>query len=197
MTPETQSLFAANPQILRRERADKRFRLYGLLAIFTGLLLLAVLLGTVINSGLGAFHQSYLTLEVELLESKLDKTGNRDIEEIKKVTTFGYDPLLTAAAERLIETHYILTDLRAKDIAKLLSKSAVSDLRDFVVEDPSRIGSTASFDFLVNARVDGYLKGRVTRESIADDKMISAEQLDAVDQGRSPPTGASMFNVRA
>ena len=43
MTPETQSLFAANPQILRRERADKRFRLYGLLAIFTGLLLLAVL----------------------------------------------------------------------------------------------------------------------------------------------------------
>jgi phosphate transport system permease protein len=169
MTPRSQSLFAANPQIQSRKRADARFRLYGLAAILAGLVLLAVLLGTVFSNGLGAFQQSYLTLEVELLESKLDKNGNRDIEEIKKVTTFGYDPLLTAAAERLIETHNIQTDLRAKDIAKLLSKSAVSDLRDFVVADPSRIGSTVSFDFLVNARVDGYLKGRVTRASIADD----------------------------
>jgi len=182
MTSRTTSLFAANPQMQRRKRADRRFRIYGLAAILTGILLLAVLLGTVISNGLGAFQQSYLTLEVELLESKLDKTGNRDIEEIKKVTTFGYDPLLTAAAEQLIETHNIQTDLRAKDIAKLLSKSAVSDLRDFVVADPTRIGSVVSFDFLVNARVDGYLKGRVTRESVADDKMISAEQLDAVDQ---------------
>ncbi len=195
MTDQSASLFAAKPQILARRRADARFRLYGLAAVLTGLVLLAVLLGTVISNGLGAFQQSYLTLEVELLEAKLDKSGTRDIEEIKKVTTFGYDPLLTAAAEKLIETHDIQTDLRAKDIAKLLSKSAVSDLRDYVIADPSRIGSSVSFDFLVNARVDGYLKGRVTRESVADDKMISAEQLDAVDQLVAAGALVKRFNL--
>lgn len=195
MTDQSASLFAAKPQILARRRADARFRLYGLAAVLTGLVLLAVLLGTVISNGLGAFQQSYLTLEVELLEAKLDKSGTRDIEEIKKVTTFGYDPLLTAAAEKLIETHDIQTDLRAKDIAKLLSKSAVSDLRDYVIADPSRIGSSVSFDFLVNARVDGYLKGRVKRESVADDKMISAEQLDAVDQLVAAGALVKRFNL--
>lgn len=182
MTSRASSLFAANPQMLRRKRADARFRLYGLAAILTGLVLLAVLLGTVIGNGLGAFQQSYLTLEVDLLESKLDKSGNRNIEEIKKVSTFGYDPLLNAAGARLIESQSLTTELSGKDIAKLLSKAAVSQLRDYVVADPSRIGSTVTFDFLVNARVDGYLKGRVSRESVADDKMISSEQLDVVDQ---------------
>lgn len=43
------------------------------------------------------------------------------------------------------------------------------------------IGTAAEFEFLTNSRVDGYLKGRVTRESIANDKNISAEQLDFVD----------------
>jgi phosphate transport system permease protein len=182
MTSRASSLFAANPQMRRRRRADARFRLYGLAAILTGLVLLAVLLGTVIGNGLGAFQQSYITLDVELLESRLDKSGNRNIEEIKKVSTFGYDPLLSSAGAHLIESHGLTTDLSGKDIAKLLSKSAVSQLRDHILEDPSRIGTTVSFDFLVNARVDGYLKGRVTRESVADDKMISSEQLDVVDQ---------------
>ena len=37
---------------------------------------------------------TFVTLDVELLESKLDKKGNRDLADIKKVTTFGYSPIM-------------------------------------------------------------------------------------------------------
>ena len=40
---------------------------------------------------------------------------------------------------------------------------------------------TVEFRFLAQSRVDGYLKGRVIRANIANDKNISPEQLDLVD----------------
>ena len=83
------SLLTQDARTSRRNRAEGRFRLYGILAIGVGLLMLLVLLVTIISRGTGAFQQTYLTLPVELLEAKLDKKGNRDIEDIKKVSTFG------------------------------------------------------------------------------------------------------------
>ena len=66
-------------------------------------------------------------------------------------------------------------------MADILSKDAAAQLRNYVLANPELIGTNAEFEFLTNSRVDGYLKGRVTRESIANDKNISAEQLDLVD----------------
>jgi phosphate transport system permease protein len=66
-------------------------------------------------------------------------------------------------------------------MADILSKDAAAQLRNYVLANPELIGTNAEFEFLTNSRVDGYLKGRVTRESIANDKNISAKQLDLVD----------------
>ena len=175
------SLLTQDARTSRRNRAEGRFRLYGIIAIGIGLLMLVVLLTTIISRGTGAFQQTYLTLPVELLETKLDKNGNRDLEDIKKVSTFGYTPLMSAALEAKVADAGIETDLAPKAMAALLSKDAAATLRDFVLESPELIGTTVEFDFLTNSRVDGYLKGRVTRESIANDKSINAAQLDLVD----------------
>src|SRR5690606_35897432 len=50
-----------------------------------------------------------------------------------------------------------------------------------VLADPSLIGQTVTFQLLATSRVDGYLKNRVSRESIARDKSINAPHLDLVD----------------
>jgi phosphate transport system permease protein len=118
---------------------------------------------------------------VQLLEEKLDKNGNRNLDEIKKVSTFGYAPLMAAALEAKVAETGITTDLKPKDMAGILSKDAAAQLRDFVLDNPELIGTAVEFKFLTNSRVDGYMKGRVTRDSIANDKSISAEQLDLVD----------------
>ncbi|NDW44063.1 phosphate ABC transporter permease PstA [Ruegeria sp. PrR005] len=176
------SLLKQNARTRRRNRAEARFRAYGIAAIAVGLAMLLVLVFNIVSKGVGAYSQTFVTLEVELSESKLDKKGNRDIEEIKKVSTFGYAPLINNAFAAAVKEGGLETRLKPKDQAGILSKSAPAQLRDYVIANPDKIGETVSFRFLANSRVDGYLKGRVTRDSIANDKSISAEQLDFVDQ---------------
>ena len=179
-TPQN-SLLRQDARTIRRNRAETRFKAYGVAAISVGLLMLVILLVTIIGRGAGAFQQTFLTLDVQLLETKLDKKGNRDLEDIKKVSTFGYAPLMAAALEKKVAQSDVESDLKPKEMAALLSKDAAAQLRDFVLANPDLIGTSVEFRFLTNSRVDGYMKGRVTRASIANDKSINAEQLDLVD----------------
>ncbi|MEX3315391.1 phosphate ABC transporter permease PstA [Sulfitobacter sp. PS-8MA] len=179
--PRGASLLVQDGRSKRRNAAEGRFKIYGILAISIGLLMLLTLLFTIISRGTGAFQQTYVTLSVPLLEEKLDKKGNRDLADIKKVSTFGYTPLMTAAFEAKVAEAGIDTTLKPKAMADLLSKDAAAQLRDHVLANPELIGSAVEFEFLTNSRVDGYLKGRVSRDSIANDKNISAAQLDLVD----------------
>jgi len=137
---------------------------------------------SIVSNGLGAFQQTFVALDVELREDKVDKNGNRDLEDIKKVSTFGYTPLLQDALLSAMEAHGVESPFpRPKELRKLLSASAAAQVRDFVIENPDRIGETVAFEVLAASRVDGYFKGRVTRDSILRDKNISAGHLDIAD----------------
>ena len=181
-TSQTNSLFKISDKTKNRNAAERRFRIYGILAISIGLLMLLVLASTIILRGTSAFQQTFITLEVDLLESKLDKKGNRNIDDIKKVSTFGYNPILVNALKKVLEKHEISTSLKKKALGGIISKSAPSQIRDFVLEDVNRIGQTVEFKFLVNGWIDGYIKGRYSRESVANSKFASAEQFDLIDQ---------------
>lgn len=189
------SLLKPDARTVKRNRAEARFKSYGIAAIAVGLLMLAILLTTIIGRGAGAFQQTFLTLNVQLLEEKLDKNGNRNLDDIKKVSTFGYAPLMAAALEAKVAEAGITTDLKPKDMAGILSKDAAAQLRDFVLDNPELIGTAVEFEFLTNSRVDGYMKGRVTRDSIANDKSISAEQLDLVDALVADGALEKRFNI--
>lgn len=181
-TSQTNSLFKISDKTKNRNAAERRFRMYGILAISIGLLMLLVLASTIILRGTSAFQQTFITLEVDLLESKLDKKGNRNVDDIKKVSTFGYSPILVNAMKKVLEKHEISTSLKKKALGGIISKSAPSQIRDFVLEDVNRIGQTVEFKFLVNGWIDGYIKGRYSRESVANSKFASAEQFDLIDQ---------------
>jgi len=181
-TSQTNSLSNISDKTKNRNAAERRFRIYGILAISIGLLMLLVLASTIILRGTSAFQQTFITLEVDLLESKLDKKGNRSIDDIKKVSTFGYSPILVNALKTVLEKHEISTSLKKKALGGIISKSAPSQIRDFVLEDVNRIGQTVEFKFLVNGWIDGYIKGRYSRESVANSKFASAEQFDLIDQ---------------
>ena len=181
-TSHTNSLFNVSDKTKNRNAAERRFRIYGILAISIGLLMLLVLASTIILRGTSAFQQTFIILDVDLLESKLDKKGNRNIDDIKKVSTFGYSPILVNAMKKVLEKHEISTSLKKKALGGIISKSAPSQIRDFVLEDVNRIGQTVEFKFLVNGWIDGYIKGRYSRESVANSKFASAEQFDLIDQ---------------
>ena len=180
--PSKRSLYNISERTKKRNAAEGRFRLYGIIAIAIGLLMLLVLVTTIIYRGTSAFQQTFITLEVELLEKKLDKKGNRNIDDIKKVSTFGYTPLLATAMQNALKENGIETDLKKKALSGMVSKSAAAQMREYVLADPSVIGTTVEFRFLTNGWIDGYLKGRYTRESVENSKFANAAQFDLTDK---------------
>ena len=176
------SLLAADKRTAKRNAAESRFKFYGMVAISIGLVMLVTLVATIVVNGAGAFSQTFVTMDVPLLAEKLDKKGNRNIAEIKKVSTFGYAPLINAGFETLVAEKGLETELKPKKMGQILSRDTPAQIRSYVLANPEKIGETVQFTFLANSRVDGYMKGRVSRDSIANDKNISSEQLDLVDQ---------------
>jgi len=196
VTPAASGLMAPDARTRRRNRAEKRFRAYGLTAIVIGLLFLAVLLGAIVSKGSGAYQQAFLNVPVYLDPAKLDKKGDGNLEDIKKVSTFGYAPLIQDGLLSTVQHAGIATPLtKSKDMKNLLSASAAAEVRDFVIENPDQIGETVTFRLLASSRVDGYLKHRVTRAGVAEDKNISVDQLDLADALKEAGILAKGFNM--
>lgn len=177
-TPSRGSLLIVDPHTRKRNAAEARFRAYGLSAIVISMLMLVVLLFTILTGGIGAFRQTYLEIPVTLDAAQLDKTGSRDPEQIKKVLTLTYGKILQQSLDSAITAKGITIEgLSEKDRANLISKEAAAQLRNRVLADPGLIGQTVDARVLVNGRVDGYYKGRVTMETAARDANTSPAQL--------------------
>jgi len=192
----TVSLFTPDSRTKARNAAESRFRMYGLVAVSIGVLALVVLLTSVLSNGLGAFRQTFLAVNVTLDPAVLDKTGNRDLEDLKKVTTVGYGKLLEIALVAALAEKGISTDdATVQDVTGLLSKEAPAQLRNRVLADPELVGQTIPFKVFATGRVDGYFKGRVSMESAALDSNVTPEQLQLADKMRAAGIITMGFNM--
>ncbi len=193
--PKKASLYTVDPQSRRRNATEARFRAYGLTAVAIGLAALVMLMTSILGNGMGAFRQTMITLEVQLDPAVLDKTGARDPEVMKKVTTVGYAKLIDKALVDTLAAQGISTEgMSVKDVQGMLSDEAPRILRDRVLSDPSLVGQTVPFKALATSRVDGYYKGRVTMETAQRDSNVTPEQLTLADKMKQAGLLAMAFN---
>ena len=189
------SLLAVDTHTRRRRSSEARFRLLGLLAVSLGVLALLGLLASIFSNGLSSFQQTYIRLDIHLDAARLDKAGDRSREQIAKISTFGYVPLIQQAMEeKMAAAGIAIEGLSAKDAADLISKEAPAELRRYVLADPSRIGQTVPFDLLASGRIDGYYKGRVTMASAELDRNVSPQQLQLADRLKDAGILETRFN---
>lgn len=172
----SRSLLELDPHTKKRNAAEARFRVYGIVAIGIGLFFLVALLYSILSNGLTAFYQTSVTLEVPLVQTEIDAA------EKSVVKTSKYRDMIAAVLVQKMEQAGVATSMKSKELLQILSAGAPGTLRDHVLSHPEQIGTTATFDFLASSRVDGYLKGRVTRAALAEDKNLSAAHLDIIDQ---------------
>jgi phosphate transport system permease protein len=196
MTALSNSLLVQDDRTRQRNAAEARFRACGLGAIGIAMLALAMLLTSVVSSGIGAFRQTYITLEIPLSATKLDKSGTRDPSAMAKVTTFAYAPILRDALLAKMNQSGITTTLSDSDIGGIISKEAAATLRDHVLANPDLIGGTVTMDVLAEGRIDGYFKGRVTTESAALDGNTSPEALQLAQSLADAGVIETRFNWR-
>jgi phosphate transport system permease protein len=193
--PARPSLLVQDPAMKRRNAAEMRFRLYGLVSISIALTTLAILLWSIFSEGVSAFRQTTLTFNVTLDASVLDPQGNRERSEMQRVTTIGYTNLLnTQLLEYMAERGIDTTNVTDRELSAFISRDTPAQLRNRVLADPSLLGQTISVSGFATGRIDGYFKGRVTRQTAEVDTNISVAQLDLADDLREAGILAVSFN---
>lgn len=190
-TPEPgskSSILTVDPHTAKRHAAEGRFKIYGIIAICIGLFFLAALLIAIVSNGTRAFTQTRVVLEIPLVAAEIEAA------EASIVKTSKYNDLVGEALTGAMSDAGIETEMEPKELLKMLSGSAGANFRNFVLENPDAVGGSHQFEFLASSRVDGYLKGRVTREALVDDKNLDAAHLDLVDQMREAGLVERSFN---
>ena len=189
------SLLEQNALTRKRNAAESRFKAYGIAAIAVSLFTLFVMLWTILGDGFSSFFQAKMNFPITLTADVLDPKGNRNREEMVKVTTIGYSKVLVASFVAEMEKKGVVGEgVSAKDIGEMISKDAAGSLRAMVLANPALVGTTIDGQVLATGRIDGYLKGRVTMESAARDSNVTPEQLVLADKLQGAGMLSSSFN---
>jgi phosphate transport system permease protein len=149
---------AAKRRLVKRYRAEARFRAYGVLGLILTGAFLAVLFIDILGKGLPAFWQHSLMLRTPLVPAEIDPLGAHDPKQIARAD-FG-KIVKDVLASRF---PYVKSRAERKLLNSLLSSGAADALRDRVIANPALIGTTVATPALLSADADLFFKGRLTK----------------------------------
>ena len=116
-------------RVRRRYTADRRLQAYGITAIALAIGLLGILVASLVITGLPAFVQTKVELELYIDPAKVDA---------KDTAKGNYRVLVRDALASLFPD--VTNDKEKSDVAKILTSDAAYIVRDYVVRHPNSIG---------------------------------------------------------
>lgn len=185
--PATDDLKAAVARRLKaRNAAERRFRLYGRIAIAIALGFLILLIGRIVQQGWSTFIDYRLTTQVYLDPARIDPADPGGAS---------YDLLI---AEQLLKRIGVADDeygSRSDAMKDLLSGDLGFQVMDRVKADPGLIGKTLTLSAPLKADAGLYFKGQIKRASPEEERPLSDAQLDWLDKLDAMGLVKSGFNT--
>lgn len=188
---------AAHPRrdigLKARYAAERRFRIYGMLAISVGLAFLAIILVTIVSKGYTAFWQTTVSLPVNF-DAKVIDPGNKRATDPNVLIKANYPKLAEYA---LIAKLGISPDDKPaiKQLKGFLSEGARVQLRDIVAADPSVIGTTRDVNILAAANLDSAFKGQIDLGVEEARRKVSDQQIAWMNKLKADGVMAEHFNT--
>jgi phosphate transport system permease protein len=170
----------AQARLRRRYAAERRFRLYGVLAIALAIGVLGILLVSIVSKGYTAFVQTEIGLDLTFDPEVIDPEGTRDP---KTLAGANYNRIILAALQEAFPEVTGRRERRA--LLGLVSDGAWLVLRNRVLEDPSIIGTTERVWLPASDEIDMLMKGYIPRDVPESARRVSDSQIawiDALDE---------------
>jgi phosphate transport system permease protein len=176
-------------RIRRRYAAERRFRLFGQLAVGLAIAMLAVLLVSICSRGYTAFYRTEMALDVVLDAAVIAPDGNRDSQAI---AGSDYQKLLKDALKLAFPE--VAGRAERKDLYALLSNGAGDTIREAVLADPASIGKTRRFWLPVADDIDMLKKGFIRRDVPQAERVLNDRQIAWYDRLLANNALRSSFN---
>ena len=174
----------------KRHAAERRFQWFGRIAVGLGLTFLFLLLFSIVSKGYSAFWQTYIRLDIPLVEEKIDPAGTRDINTLRSANSAGL------IKQNLRESFPEVTMRRDRfALYKLVSNGAAFELRDRVIADPALIGMKVTLWVPADDDVDMLMKGHIERDGPEATRRIKDNQLAWIDRLDAEGRLEQRFNV--
>ncbi len=177
MTDTTAPLILASvkgqARLKKRHAAERRFRLYGLIAVLIGLSCIGLLFINIISGGYSAFSQTKLTLDIHIDAEVIDPEGNRDPQVLRRAN---YRKVVRDSVYALFPE---VTNRRDKRmLGNLVSPGAEFEVRELIIDDPDLIGQTITVEVSTSDDIDQLAKGVISAESDEDDRRVSNLEIE-------------------
>ncbi|MEO0546413.1 MAG: phosphate ABC transporter permease PstA [Pseudomonadota bacterium] len=177
----------------KRYAAERRFQVYGIIAIALGVFFLGALLFSVVTKGYTAFWQTSINLDVTFDEKVIDPSGKRATDP-NVLLTANYSRLArNALAEKLGLENPNRPMLR--DVNNMISAGARIQLRSMVLADPSIIGQTRNVWVLAKGDVDSINKGQVDLTVDESRRQVNDRQVGWMNQLSEAGAMQQRFNT--
>jgi phosphate transport system permease protein len=168
------SLLVESPLMKKRNAAEARFRMYGVIALCIGLGFLVFLATAILRNGIPAFTQTVVNVEFTLTQEQFDDA------ESKMLKTAAYTQIFVEGVTAQLQERGLDVTFDGDTIERLMGKVG-GDLRSFYRDNPNAIGQPTTFQLPAASRVERYLQGKLTREMVVDGRFLEAADLDVVD----------------
>ena len=165
------TLDIVNRGLSKRYRAERRFRLYGLLGIVASMVFLSLLFVSIIGNGYTAFQQTFLELEVFFDPEVLDE---------QSLATADYQGLVKKTLRDMFPDAEGRRDKRM--LYGIVSSGASFQLRDMVLTRPEIIGQRLNVWVPADDDVDMLIKGHFDRNVEESERRLIDKQLAWIDQ---------------
>ena len=182
-----------NQQVLKRlkkrHRANRRFQLYGMLAVLLSFVFLGALICSIVSKGYTAFVKTEIQIPISFSTDILDPTGERKAETLE---TANYQLLVRNSLKTLFPDVKARRDLF--QLYGLLSKDSDFYLRKMVMQNPALIGTEQEIWLTASADVDMFEKGKISRSLDESRRKVKDKQIVWLDTFRKEGKIHSSFN---
>lgn len=157
-------------RLKKRYNAEKRFKLYGVLAIFLSLSFLFLLFFSIIGNGYSAFQQTFIQLEIHF---------DPDIIDTENLATVNFPGLVKETLRQKFPE--AKSRREKKQLYSLVSSGAAFQLQRMVEDNPALVGKTDNIWVPADDDVDMLFKGYIKRDVPEKERRLTDFQLGLLD----------------
>jgi phosphate transport system permease protein len=167
----------------KRYAREKRFQLYGRLAVLTGFVFLALLLTDIISKAMPAFQTTEVLLDLPLTRADLglDDSAPLNTDTLSAVNYLG---LVKKSLRNIFPEVTKRKD--KKELYKLVSSGAEFAIRDMLLANPKLAGATSTSVWVkADDDLDTYFKLKTLTSRISEQQIGFVEKLKAENRIRT------------